>query len=102
MKEQTLRLDKNIHRGQEIHFQVDGQSVVAYEGETIATALVAAGVRAFRRTAEGKPRGLFCGIGMCFDCVINLDGRNVRACLTPAREGMIVITGAARTAEQGS
>jgi predicted molibdopterin-dependent oxidoreductase YjgC len=92
VEEQTLRLGENIRRGQEIHFQVDGQPILAYEGETIAVALIAAGHRAFRHTAKGEPRGVFCGIGMCFDCMINVDGRNVRACLTPVREGMVVTT----------
>jgi predicted molibdopterin-dependent oxidoreductase YjgC len=102
VKDQTLRLDKNIRRGREIHLQVDGQPIVAYEGETIATALMAAGFRAFRHTAQGKPRGLFCGIGICFDCLVNLDGRNVRACLTPVREDMSITTMMSPVVEQRS
>jgi predicted molibdopterin-dependent oxidoreductase YjgC len=102
MNQQMLRLERNVRRGQEVHFQVDGQPAVAYEGETIATALMAAGRRVFRHTAEGEPRGVFCGIGMCFDCMVDVDGRNVRACLTPAREGMIVTTVARPVIEQRS
>lgn len=102
MNEQALRLADGIHRGREIHFQVDGTSVLAYEGETIATALMAAGLRAFRHTAGGKPRGLFCGVGMCFDCVVSADSRHVRACVTPVREGMLVVTGTTSATEQRS
>ena len=51
-----------------IHF--DGQPIAALEGETIAAALSAAGIVAFRRTASGAPRGLYCGMGACFDCVV--------------------------------
>ena len=102
MNQQMLRLDRNVRRGQEVHFKVDGQPILAYEGETIAAALIAAGHRALRHTVEGRPRGVFCGIGMCFDCMVNVDGRNVRACLTPVREGMVVTTVATPITEQRS
>lgn len=76
-----------------VHF--DGQPIAALEGETIAAALSAAGIVAFRRTASGAPRGLYCGMGACFDCVVTVDGRiGQRACLTKVADGMQV-TGAA-------
>ena len=72
-----------------IHF--DGQPIEALEGETIAAALSAAGIVAFRRTASGAPRGLYCGMGACFDCVVSVDGRiGQRACLTKVADGMLV------------
>ncbi len=75
-----------------IHF--DGRPVAALEGETIAAALSAAGIVAFRHTGSGAPRGLFCGMGACFDCVVTVDGRiGQRACLTKVAAGMRV-TGA--------
>jgi len=75
-----------------IHF--DGQPIAALEGETIAAALSAAGIVAFRRTASGAPRGLYCGMGACFDCIVSVDGRiGLRACLTKVAGGMR-ITGA--------
>jgi glycine/D-amino acid oxidase-like deaminating enzyme len=75
-----------------IHF--DDHPIPALEGETIAAALSAAGIVAFRRTAQGAPRGLYCGMGACFDCVVTVDGRiGQRACLTKVAEAMAV-TGA--------
>jgi hypothetical protein len=58
----------------------------------VAAALTAAGVRAWRTTRrQERPRGLFCGIGVCFDCLLTIDGRPAqRACLVPVRDGMIV------------
>lgn len=69
-----------------------GAPLKAFEGEPIAAALVAAGVRVFRRTSKrGEPRQLFCGIGRCTDCVMVVDGQpNVRTCVMPVREGMQV------------
>ena len=71
---------------------LDGAPLAAFEGEPIAAALFAAGVRVFRRTSKrGEPRQLFCGIGRCTDCVMVVDGQpNVRTCVAPVREGMRV------------
>jgi predicted molibdopterin-dependent oxidoreductase YjgC len=79
-------------RGRLLHFTFDGQELPACEGETVAAALLAANRRAFRRTGRrGEPRGLFCGMGVCFDCLVRIDGRpNVRACQVPVAEGMSV------------
>jgi thioredoxin reductase (NADPH) len=80
--------------GRPISFAFDGKPIAALEGETIAAALSAAGIVAYRRTASGAPRGLHCGMGACFDCVVSVDGRiGQRACLTKAADGMVV-TGA--------
>jgi glycine/D-amino acid oxidase-like deaminating enzyme len=69
----------------------DGAQIPALPGETIAAALSAAGVLAFRRAASGAPRGLWCGMGACFDCVVTVDGRaGQRACMVKVREGMVV------------
>ena len=74
--------------------EVDGEAVPAFAGETVATVLLALGRRAFRHTEQGAPRGLFCGMGICFDCLVTVDGvDNVRACLTPVAEGMVITTG---------
>lgn len=78
-------------RGKRITFSFDGREIEAYEGETIAAALHAAGVRALSHTKQGSPRGLFCAIGKCSSCLMTVDGiPNVRACVTPVREGMEV------------
>ncbi|MEW1864666.1 (2Fe-2S)-binding protein [Streptomyces sp. NPDC088194] len=67
-----------------------GASVPAEPGQSVAAALVAAGILDWRTTrGAGRPRGLFCGIGVCFDCLITIDGaRAERACLIPAADGM--------------
>lgn len=74
--------------------KVDGTDVPAGPDQTVAAALIAAGIVWWRRTRRyGRPRGLFCGIGACFDCLVRVDGGPpVRACLTPARDGMIIDT----------
>jgi aerobic-type carbon monoxide dehydrogenase small subunit (CoxS/CutS family) len=80
--------------GNKVTLTVDGEPVEAIEGEPIATALLAAGRRVFRHTTHrGEPRGVFCALGRCTDCVMIVDGQpNVRTCVTPASEGMIVET----------
>lgn len=77
-----------------ISFTFDGRPIAAEEGQSIAAALLAAGIRTWRTTrVEGRPRGLFCGIGICFDCIVTVDGRaDVRACLAEVREGSAVET----------
>jgi predicted molibdopterin-dependent oxidoreductase YjgC len=73
---------------------LDGKPVQAYEGEMVASALAAEGIRTFRHTRKsGEPRGIFCGIGQCSDCIMQIDGiPNVRSCITEVREGMQVRT----------
>jgi predicted molibdopterin-dependent oxidoreductase YjgC len=75
-----------------VRFTFEGRPIEARPGTPIAVALVAAGERTFRTTAaRAEPRGLFCGMGVCFDCLVEVDGRpNVRACQTPLAEGMRV------------
>src|SRR5689334_18870920 len=81
--------------GRPLNFRFDGMTIEALEGETIAAALSAVGIVAYRRTASGAPRGLHCGMGACFDCVVTVDGRvGQRACMTKVADGMVV-TGAA-------
>jgi D-hydroxyproline dehydrogenase subunit gamma len=70
---------------------VDGRPVPAAAGQSIAAALLAAGRPALRRSPRGAPRGLYCGIGICQECRVEVEGRGtVRACLTPAEPGMRV------------
>lgn len=71
---------------------VDGLLITAHDGQTIAAAILSAGQTRWRRTARGgRPRGLFCGIGVCFDCVVTLNGvRDIRACLRRASDGDVV------------
>ncbi len=93
-------------RGPKVAFTLDGQPMEGYTGEPIAAALRAAGVLIHRHTARrNEPRGVFCAIGRCTDCVMVVDGKpNVRTCVEPLRAGMRVQTqqglGAAAGGEQ--
>lgn len=73
----------------EVAFSLDGARMTAIEGQSIAGALIAAGVISWRRTRfDDRPRGIFCGIGARFDCLITVNGEpNVRACLAQVRDG---------------
>ncbi|MET7443449.1 (2Fe-2S)-binding protein [Streptomyces sp. NPDC004082] len=68
---------------------LDGRGIEARPGQTVAAALWNAGVTSWRGTrGRGRPRGVFCGIGVCFDCLVTVNGRpNQRACLLPVRPG---------------
>jgi predicted molibdopterin-dependent oxidoreductase YjgC len=85
---------RGITRGAPVGLSFDGEPIEAFEGETIAAALLAGGTRATRVTRRGgRPRGLFCAIGACHDCLVRVDGSSpVRSCLTPVRDGMQVTT----------
>ncbi|MFD5428182.1 (2Fe-2S)-binding protein [Streptomyces sp. NPDC127084] len=72
----------------------DGRPIRALPGQTVAAALWAAGILSWRTTrVNGTPRGAFCGIGVCYDCLATVNGRpNQRACLVPARPGDAITT----------
>ncbi len=73
--------------------EVDGRLVPAQPGQTLAATLIGAGITVFRRTPSGAPRGVFCGMGVCQECRVTVDGMpDRRACMTPVREGMEVVT----------
>jgi sarcosine oxidase, subunit alpha len=77
-------------RGPAISLELEGQTVRAFEGEPVAVALYAAGIRLLgRSTKYHRPRGLFCASGHCASCLMRIDGRpNLRACVTPAHAGL--------------
>jgi hypothetical protein len=76
------------------HFTVDGREVPFVEGQSIAGALVAAGIRTLRHDLlTGEPRGPFCGMGVCMECEVDIGGRRLRACLEPAADRMLVRLG---------
>lgn len=81
-----------IQRGESVTIEVDGLPVQARAGETIATALLAQGRRSLRRTRiKGRPRGLYCAMGICFDCIVTINGESsVRACMTAVEPGLRV------------
>jgi predicted molibdopterin-dependent oxidoreductase YjgC len=72
----------------------DGRGIEALPGQTVAAALWAAGITSWRTTRrEGRPRGVFCGIGVCFDCLVTVNDRpNQRACLVSVRPGDVIRT----------
>lgn len=83
-----------IAKGRAVTFTLDGKTLTGCEGEPIAAALKANGIMIHRYTAKRhKPRGIFCAIGRCTDCVMVVDGKpNIRTCVTPLKEGMQVQT----------
>lgn len=82
-----------IKKGRLVQFSMDGKSIKGYEGEPIAAALKAAGIMVHRHTKKDSPRGVFCAIGRCTDCVMVVNGKpNIRTCVTSLEEGMVVET----------
>lgn len=75
-------------------FSFDGREIPYAAGQSVGAALWASGVRSWRTTRhEARPRGIFCGIGVCFDCLVTVDGRaDERACVVPAADGLAVTT----------
>lgn len=73
-----------------VKIKVDRRTIEAYEGEPIAAALLSAGIKVFRNTSKrNDPRGVYCAIGRCTDCVMIVNGiPNVRTCVTPVENGM--------------
>lgn len=81
-------------RGAELSLFVNGRMVLAHVGESVAAVLMAEGFSTLRRSARlAEPRGLFCGMGVCFECAVTVNGRpNVRACMTLVERDMQVET----------
>ncbi|MET7574024.1 (2Fe-2S)-binding protein [Streptomyces sp. NPDC005492] len=73
---------------------LDGREIEALPGQTVAAALWTAGVTSWRTTrGEGRPRGVFCGIGICYDCLVTVNDRpNQRACLASLHPGDAIRT----------
>lgn len=94
MSQGDLRMAGPVERGRPVTIVVDGSALTAWEGESIAAALVAAGRRTSRSSPRrSEPRGYFCGMGVCHDCLMVVDGLpNVRTCMTTVRDGLRVET----------
>jgi len=84
----------NFKRGKKIKFIFNGREYEGYEGESIAAALHAAGVKVLGKSLfKHRPRGFYCAIGNCSSCLMMVNGEpNVRTCITELAEGMIVET----------
>jgi len=88
--DKPLRTNGDLVRGRPVTITLDDRPVRAYLGETVAAALWAAGVRTLRHSVKKKEaRGMYCGMGVCFGCLVTIDGvPNVLACQTAVAEGM--------------
>lgn len=79
----------------DVSLTVDGVSIRVPPGSMVSAAVAAAGISAFRRSVTGEPRGALCGMGICYECRVTIDGRpHSRSCQIPCREGMDVRTDA--------
>ncbi|MCK4765000.1 MAG: (2Fe-2S)-binding protein [Candidatus Aminicenantes bacterium] len=81
---------KKINRKEKVNIRVNGNEVLAYNGETVFAALVASGYKALKKSPILKEkRGAFCGMGVCFECLVTVNGTpNVRSCMCPVENDM--------------
>lgn len=84
-----LRID-TIKRRAKVNILVNGSEITAYRGETVLSALIAAGYKALKRSVILKEkRGAFCGMGVCFECIVTINGTpNQRACMYLVEDNM--------------
>lgn len=76
-----------------ITLRINGRQVAVPPGTTVAAAVMRCGQAAFRRSVTGQPRGPLCGMGICFECRLSIDGQpQRRSCQLVCREGMEVTT----------
>lgn len=96
-REEHTRFGRSEDFTQRILITVDGCSIPAYAGETIAAALYAAGIHSWRVSRQGERRGLLCGMGICYDCLLSVNGNpHVRACQELVKDGQVIVTGIPR------
>ncbi len=76
-------------RGPAIRFTFDGVELPGHAGESLAAALLAQGIRRLRDGVDDTPRGAFCLMGLCQDCLVRVDGVPVEACRTTLRDGLV-------------
>jgi len=77
--------------GKIVHLHFDGEAITAFDGDNLAVALLRAGKVQFRTAAKDDPRGPYCMMGVCFECLIEIDGRpNQQACQITVRDGMMI------------
>lgn len=90
----SQRIDQGVIKPAPVSIIVNGATVSAYEGESLATALIAAGVLIMSRDSSGRARSPYCNMGVCFDCMVMVEDRTlpprVRACMTAVRPGLRV------------
>jgi ferredoxin len=93
----SKRISTAVSRPEPVVIEVNGVAISAHAGESIATALLAAGVLTFSRDVSGRPHSVYCNMGVCFACMVEVEragkqnaasAARVRACLTPVEAGM--------------
>ncbi len=93
---QSLRIQNhpilNFNKGKLVKFYFEGKELSGYEGEAIAAALIANGIKIFRITEKmRRPRGFFCAVGKCSSCLMTVNSvPNVMVCIEPLKEGMTI------------
>jgi aerobic-type carbon monoxide dehydrogenase small subunit (CoxS/CutS family) len=76
----------------DVSITVNGVEVSVKQGTTVAAAILIAGETAFRRSVSGEPRGPLCGMGVCYECRVSIDGEaHARSCQIPCRARMNVV-----------
>lgn len=84
-----------VRRGAPVRIVVDGCTIGAFEGESVAAAMWAAGVRPRAAQDSGPPaRAIVCAMGVCQQCALVIDGRRVEACRTPVHDGLVAVSAA--------
>ncbi|MCP4157921.1 MAG: (2Fe-2S)-binding protein [bacterium] len=80
----------NINRKEKVKLLVNGKEVTAYKGETLLAALMASGYKSLKKSpVNGEPRGALCGMGVCFECIVTVNGiPNTRSCMTEVENNM--------------
>jgi len=83
-----------IKRGKQVTVMINEKPTIAFEGEMVSSVLHAEGIRTFHHKHKtGKPAGIYCGMGICYECLVCINGvPNIRACQTPVSDGMNIIT----------
>ena len=91
-----MRIDDGVTRGPAFDILIDGTPRRAFPGETVAAVMLANGTAALRSDTGGRPRGLFCNMGTCCECMVTIDTgavrRRMRGCLIDAIPGLKVST----------
>ena len=94
MKDNDKRIRYGINKTKHVEIEVDDEKVLAFEGESVAAALIGAGIKIFRKSDKLKsPRGLYCGIGQCQECRTTINNiPDTLACQTFVAQGMKIST----------
>ena len=81
-----------IKRNEKVTLLVNGKKIIAYKGETLLAALIAAGYKSLKASPlKGEARGALCGMGVCFECIVTVNGEpNIRSCMTEVEDNMTV------------